>query len=68
MKKPRRRDDLERLGEKPAEITPAEELQEAADLLGQQEPEPPRRERPLPPSDPSLSADEVDPGLTDPAD
>ena len=68
MKKPRRRDTLERLGENPAEITPAEELQEAADLLSQQEPEPPPRERPRPPSDPSLSADEIDPGLMDPAD
>jgi hypothetical protein len=68
MKKTRRREDLRRLGEKPAEITPAEEIQEAADLLPQQEPEPPPRERPQPPSDPSLSADEVDPGLMDPAD
>ena len=59
MKKPRRRDTLQRLGEKPAEITPAEELQEAADLLIQQEPEPPPR---------TISADEVDPGLMDPAD
>jgi len=68
MKKVKRPHVLQRLGEKPAEITPAEELQEAADLLAQQEAEPPPRERPLPPSDPSLSADEIDPGLMDPAD
>jgi hypothetical protein len=68
MGKPRRRDDLERLGEKPGEMTPAEELQEEVDLLAQQEPEPPPRNRPLPPSDPSLLADEVDPHLNDPAD
>jgi hypothetical protein len=70
MKKPqRRRDELERLGEKPAEITPAEELQEAADLLLQQEPGPPAPERaPQQGSPASLSTDYVDPGLIDPAD
>ena len=67
MKKQRRRDPLERLGEKPAEITPAEELQEAADLLLQQEPEPRAQERPPAPG-PSSSTDYIDPGLIDPAD
>ena len=61
MKKQRRRDERARLGDKPAEITPAEEFQEAADLLLQQEPEPPALGR-------ALSTDYVEPGLIDPAD
>jgi hypothetical protein len=64
MKKQRRRGALERLGDNPAEITPAEELQEAAELLFQQEPEPPAQQRPPRPSEP----DYVEPGLIDPAD
>ncbi len=68
MKKQRRRGTLDRLGDNPAEITPAEELQEAAELLFQQEPAPPAQERPHPPSDPPLSTDYVEPGLIDPAD
>ena len=64
MKKHRRRDPLDRLGGRPAEITPAEELQEAAELLIQQEPEAPVQER----TPPALSTDYVEPGLIDPAD
>lgn len=64
MKKQRRHGALDRLSDNPAEITPAEELQEAADLLVQQEPEPPAQQRPARPSD----SDYVEPGLIDPAD
>ena len=58
MKKHRRRNaPLDRLGEEPAKITPAEELREAADLLPQQEPPVPLR--PL---------QDGEPRLMDPAD
>lgn len=50
----------------PQGSTPEEELEEAADLLAQQEP-PPVRPRP-PRPDPAGPADAADPSLIDPAD